>query len=118
MLFGIGLVLLYLFGMKTRLQVPFADMYYILAIPMVTAIAGFFELGYRRTGMRLRVLEWIGSISLEIYGLQMIFGYDLESLLLKKTQNGFAAFAGTTAVLMLFAYLLHWLKKIIKRKEE
>lgn len=118
LLFCIGLVLLYLFGMKTRLQIPFADMYYILAIPMVTAIAGFFELGYRRTCMRLRVLEWIGNISLEIYGLQMIFGYDLESLLLKKTQNGFAAFAGTTTVLVLFAYLLHWLKKIIKRKEE
>ena len=66
--------------------------------------------------MRLRVLEWIGNISLEIYVLQMIFGYDLESLLLKKKQNGFAAFAGTTTVLVLFAYLLHWLKKIIKRR--
>ncbi|MGN0347714.1 MAG: acyltransferase family protein [Lachnospiraceae bacterium] len=108
---SMGMLLLYQFGMNIRLQTPFADMYYIMAIPMVIAIAGFFELGYQRTNMRLRVLEWIGKFSLEIYGLQMVFGYDLESRLLKIFKNGLAAFAGTIVVLTLSAFLLQWIKR-------
>lgn len=110
LLFCLGLLLLYQFGMNIRLQKPFADMYYIIAIPIVLAIAGFFELGYRRANMRLRALEWIGKFSLEIYGLQMIFGYDLESWFLKLFKNGFIAFAGTIVVLTVSAFLLHWIK--------
>lgn len=105
--FCIGAWLTWKYGFRIRIQKPIADGYYIVAIPWILSIIGMFEWAYARLHWRLVPLEWLGRITLELYGLQMIFGFDLENMLMKKTHQGFVAFTGMAVVLVAAAWLYH-----------
>ena len=116
----IGGALVWNFGTTARLNVPIKDMYYILAIPYTLSVAALFEFVSERFSLRLAPLAFAGGITLELYGLQMIFGYDIESLLISKAVNGQLAFLITAAVLIsascLFSMLRNRINNRIKRR--
>lgn len=68
MLVGYGL--LYQFTFATKVSVPFTDVIYLIAIPVVIGLTMLVSLVPEN-----KVILWIGSATLEIYAIQMIFGY-------------------------------------------
>lgn len=69
LLIPLSIVLLYTWGFNVKLNVPVRDMFYVLAIPAVIAVAII-----SRYIRRLRLLDILGGATLELYALQMIFG--------------------------------------------
>lgn len=65
----VGLVLMDLWGYKYRLNVPFSEFYYVIAVALavgISAISGFVKPS--------KIWDNLGSATLELYGLSMIFG--------------------------------------------
>lgn len=111
-LFIAGTGLVYKFGTTVRLNKPFADMYYVIAIPLAIATALIVYLITTALEGKYKsvILKFIGGITLELYGLQMIFGYNIEIALMKliKPQNlQILAFFGTLIALTLMAFILN-----------
>ncbi len=118
-----GFALLNLFAFKVRLQVPFKDMFYVTVIP---AAVGLILL----VGLipELKPIRWIGSSTLEMYAIQMIFGYNIENKLLKATKYKqllltnllTIIFVVVTAVLVHFFYdyAQKSIKKVISKKDK
>lgn len=104
-LLAFGMVILFKFGATTRLAIPFKDMFYIIAIPAVLAIVNILE--YVCDRVSLPILSWIGTFTLELYGLQMIFGYKMEAAIQKTVGNGLLTFLLTAVLLSAMAYLLN-----------
>lgn len=68
-LIPLSIVLMYFGGFNVKLNVPVRDMFYVLAIPAVIALAiisSYIE--------KCRLLDILGGATLELYALQMIFG--------------------------------------------
>lgn len=78
----IGGLCLYQFGYVAKLNVPFVDMFYITAIPFCVGVVLLVDFV-----KDIRVIRWIGYSTLEIYGVQMIFGYPIANKLLLATEN-------------------------------
>lgn len=121
-----GAVLMYFFGTTKMLKVPFKDMNYIVAIVPVVSIVGLFDFVSSRVKFKNIPLQFIGGITLELYGLQMIFGYDIEPAILKPLMKGPAssfagpiAFFATAAILIVMAEVFHLLRvglnKLVKK---
>lgn len=76
----VGVVLLYKFGYKPRLQFPIKDLFYVVGIPStigLTLLCGYIP--------EWKIIKKISSVTLEIYGVQMIFGYDICNWLVNIT---------------------------------
>lgn len=116
----IGGALVWNFGTTVRLNVPIKEMYYILAIPYTLSVAALLEFVSEKFNLRFAPLSFVGGITLELYGLQIIFGYDVESFLVSKAVNGQLAFLITAAVLIsascLFSVLRNRISNNIKRR--
>ena len=67
-----GIVSLYYFSYRMKLNTPFYDSYYLAAIPLCICVSYLSK--YCKT---YKWMEVIGAASLEIYALQMMFGYKL-----------------------------------------
>ena len=78
----LGVLLLYQFGFLTKLQVPFVDMFYIMAIPVSVGVALLVDFVPDKS-----VIKWIGSSTLEIYAVQMIFGYPIANQMMLATKK-------------------------------
>lgn len=74
----VGCVLGYYFGYRIRLQKPIYDMFYVLMIPL--AIGLVILSGQIR---ERKIIKWIGSSTLEMYGIQMVFGYKIAQFIIK-----------------------------------
>ena len=109
----IGGALVWHFGTTARLNVPIKEMYYILAIPYTLSLAALFELAAEKFSLSFAPLAFLGSLTLELYGLQMIFGYDIESFLVSRSVSGQLAFIITASVLIAASRLLSILRKSI-----
>lgn len=126
-----GALLLYFFCGNVRLSKPITDIYYLLVIPFtlsVVLLADYISLRVDSFKKRVpgRVLDFIGSFTLELYGIQMIFGYTIETKLfrlIKATSIDIAlakliTFIVTVAILVVLAWLtsiiLHKLKGILE----
>ena len=70
----IGLILVYRFGYQRKLSFPISDSFYCLALPAVAGIVLLFG-----NVKENRLFRLIGSATLEIYALQMVFGTKLSS---------------------------------------
>jgi len=79
---ALGTILLWKYGFRSKLAIPFADMYYIMAIPAVIGIVLLVD--YIPS---VSVIAWAGGATLELYALQMIFGFSLANKVYKVTQN-------------------------------
>lgn len=111
-LLALGAVLVYRFGTNIRLNKPFADMYYVLALPEIMAAADIIEMISEK--IRLVPLEFIGAFTLELYGLQMIYGYDIEAAILKASGKPAAAFSGVIAILIVMAFIFSKIIKLLR----
>lgn len=92
-----GYIAMYFWGFRYRLSVPFEDLYYIFSAAAAAGIAGLS--GFVPRG---KVWDLIGSASMEIYALQMIFGgqaaMKLYGLLGSRLAANIAVVIGVTAV--------------------
>lgn len=118
---AVGWVLTVRYGALYRLNKPLADFYYIVTLPRTLGIVGLFQLLPDHPAA-FRPLEFIGRYTAELYGLQMVFGYDVESRLLKLIGSPILTFLLTLLILLMGAIAFHWLmqkseKLLFERKE-
>lgn len=78
----LGVLVAYKFAFRVKLQYPFKDMFYIFVIPLVLGLILLFSLIPVN-----KVSKVIGSVTLEIYAIQMIFGYSIVNELIKLIDN-------------------------------
>lgn len=104
-LFAAGIALLYRFGFRARLDTPFKDTYFILGIPIVLAVYRAFVFLCEEKGLRLAPLAFLGGFTLEYYGLQMTFGYDIMAYAAGLTGNYQLAFLLNGAALLVLAFV-------------
>ena len=111
-----GLYLVYKFGTSIRLNKPFVDFYYIMAIPLVMGVIELIDQVISVTNYKFWILSFIGKITLEIYGLQMIFGYNIEAKLLKVMGKNMSVlvFLITVLIIIGMAFVLNILLKLIR----
>lgn len=82
LLLAVDVLLVYRYAYKVKLNQPIEDMFYILVIPLAIGIA------YLVSRIKEnRLIRAIGSSSLELYALQMIFGYTWANRILSMTQS-------------------------------
>lgn len=79
-----GGCLMYFFGYRPRLQVPFCDMFYVVGIPVSLGLVLLTSFVPAKL-----IIKWIGSSTLEMYAVQMIFGYDFANWAFRVTKNPF-----------------------------
>lgn len=78
----VGAVLIYNYAFKVKLQVPFRDMFYLTVIPASIGLTMLLDFIPEN-----KVIKWLGSSTLEIYAIQMTFGYDIANKLIRLTDN-------------------------------
>lgn len=78
----VGAILIYNFAFKAKLQIPFRDMFYLTVIPASIGLTMLFDCVPEN-----KVINWLGSSTLEIYAVQMTFGYDIANKLIRLTKN-------------------------------
>lgn len=108
-----GLFIMNKWGFMTRLNWPFYDMYYVVAIPYMASFIALVDFVCEKIKFRIVPLEFIGGFTLELYGLQMIFGYDIEMFILKNWKNKLGAFILTAIILIVIAFVFKTAEKII-----
>lgn len=125
-----GCALIYRFGGMVRLNVPISEMYYVIALPAVVSLVFWIDFWAERSKIKNVPLEFVGGITLEIYGLQMVFGYDIEGFILTKLLSAkmqyhlnaisnillqFLSFIMTLLLLVLMAWLFSQFRKLVEK---
>lgn len=108
---AVGAFLLLKFGYKIKLKVPFRDMFYVIAIPMslgLIALAGFVP--------SVKPISWIGSSTLEIYGVQMVIGYNIAKAVMKYTREPLLVSLLVILPVIVIAVVVHYLYGWIEKK--
>ena len=117
-----GCFLIYRYGSLKRLNKPFFEMYYITAIPFVISLIALWDYISSHVSIRNLPMQFIGKLTLEMYGLQMIFGFRFENTIYKATGHKLLTFLITTFCLIMAAYVLylirHFTVKLIKKFKE
>lgn len=110
LLIPLGVLLLYMYGFKVRLNFPIKDMFYVLAIPTVLGLVTLSS--YVK---KYAVTESLGSITLELYAVQMIFGQRILIWAYNVfNKNALLTNIFVTGVMLLLAYII---SHVIKRGE-
>lgn len=110
LLIPLGVLLLYMYGFKVRLNFPIKDMFYVLAIPSVIGLVMLSS--YVK---KYAVTESLGSITLELYAVQMIFGQQILIWAYNVfNKNALLTNIFVTGVMLLLAYIISY---VIKRGE-
>lgn len=120
----VGGILVYKFGAGTKLMKPLIDIYYVVAVPFTLAVVGLFDYISQRSSVKNIPFTFVGGITLELYGMQMIFGYDIEKKLLRLFKNlDISAWMTklipcvlTVCLLIIIAWLFAGLKKMVLNK--
>jgi len=93
-----------------RIHVPwFYDINYIMNIPLILGIILLFD--KIKTN---KLLDMIGNSTLEIYGLQMIFGFKIAHVIYRNTNSGLLTNGFVIIVIILLAILLSYSFQKIK----
>ena len=110
LLIPLGVLLLHMYGFKVRLNFPIKDMFYVLAIPTVLGLVTLSS--YVK---KYAVTESLGSITLELYAVQMIFGQRILIWAYNVfNKNALLTNIFVTGVMLLLAYIISY---VIKRCE-
>lgn len=107
-----GSYLIYRYGSIERLNNPFFEIYYIIAIPFVISLILLWDYISSHVSIRNLPMQFIGRLTLELYGLQMIFGFKLETGIYKATGQKLITFLITAVCLIVAAYILYLIKKL------
>ena len=109
-LIPLGVLLLHMYGFKVRLNFPLKDMFYVLAIPSIIGLVMLSS--YVK---KYAVTESLGSITLELYAVQMIFGQRILIWAYNVfNKNALLTNIFVTGVMLLLAYIISY---VIKRGE-
>ena len=102
-----GFIMAYFFAYKLRLQVPVKDMFYITVIPVSVGLVLL-------VGMipEIKAIQVIGAATLEIYAVQMIFGYDIANRILMLSKNNVITNLVTMLVVVAVSVALQSLYKV------
>lgn len=99
----IGSFLAYNFAFQHRLQVPFADAFYVVVLVLACGLIFLADLI-----PECAVVRWIGSSTLEIYGIQMIFGYKWMNKIITLVDNKWLVNLFTLALVIVISIVLHY----------
>ena len=91
-----------------KLNQPIEDMFYILVIPLAIGIAYLVSLVKEN-----KLIRAIGSSSLELYAMQMIFGYTWANRILSKTKSIPVTDIATMIILIAAAVMVHYLYQAV-----
>lgn len=105
----LGLFLLYNF--KNNNISFINDIYYLQAIPLTLGIVLLIDLIPTN-----KIINLLGSITLELYGVQMIFGYKITSVILNLIKNHLLTNIISILIIILMAISTHYIFKFINRK--
>ena len=109
-LIPLGVLLLHMYGFKVRLNFPLKDMFYVLAIPTVIGLVTLSS--YVK---KYALLDSLGSITLELYAVQMIFGQQILIWAYNVfNKNALLTNIFVTGVMLLLAYII---SHVFKRGE-
>ena len=117
-LLSAGYVIIYFCAYKNKLQVPFYDTFYITTIPATLGLIMLVSLL-----PEFKLIKWLGSSTLEMYAIQMIFGYKFANNMFKVTKNVLFTNFLTILFVIITACITHYFIEIcvklvysIKRK--
>lgn len=99
----VGGIFAYFFAFKSKLQTPFIDMFFVMLIPLcigLVILADMIPDG--------RIVRWIGSSTLEIYAVQMIFGYRWMNEIIRAVKPRFLVNIITFALILTVAVVIHY----------
>ena len=106
-LIPLGVLLLHMYGFKVRLNFPIKDMFYVLAIPTVLGLVTLSS--YVK---KCAVTDSLGSITLELYAVQMIFGQRILIWAYNVfNKNALLTNIFVTGVMLLLAYIISYVFK-------
>lgn len=109
----IGIILLYLFGYKNRLNYPIKEIFYVTSIVLIIGI--LYLSNKVKNGL---IINTVGSISLEVYAVQMIFGYDLAAKLLNLINIKLLVNILVIISVLIIAYIFNQLFNLILKKNK
>jgi len=120
-----GAFITYNFCGNVRLNKPIAEVYYILVIPFTVSFIMLIDYISARVSFGCKPLEFIGGFTLELYGMQMIFGYDIEKAVFRNlktvipmTAAKLVSFLITACALILIAWVFSLPKKYLGRVQK
>ena len=109
-LIPLGVLLLHMYGFNVRLNFPIKDMFYVFAIPSVIGLVMLSSYVKKYV-----VTESLGSITLELYAVQMIFGQRILIWAYNVfNKNALLTNIFVTGVMLLLAYII---SHVFKRGE-
>ena len=100
-LLPVGIAFMYFYGFYRKIHFPIRDMYYVFVIPM--AISLVILSSYVK---KSRIWDALGSVTLELYALQMIFGQKIVFGLYFGVKNRLLTNIGVLLVFFALAFLL------------
>ncbi|MDO4500198.1 MAG: acyltransferase family protein [Erysipelotrichaceae bacterium] len=107
----LSLACLYKFGYKAKLNFPIYDFYYIFAIPFIYGLLPLVE------NIKLnKVFDKVSKTTLEIYGLQMIFGFDISSKIYLLFKNPLISNIVSLSLIILLAIIFKTVYDFINSK--
>lgn len=109
----IGTVIIYNLAYKVRLQEPFRDMFYITVIPASIGLVMLLDFIPEN-----RVIRLLGSSTLEIYAIQMTFGYDITNKLVKHVDNKVICNILMIVSILVLSIIIHYMYEYNKESEE
>ena len=112
-LFALGLAINYYYIYVIKKDLLFTGSFYCISIPLV--IGCIMVIDYIRGKLSLRGLEFFGTISLELYCLQMLVGFLIFEKLIGLTGNKILAFAIDFILIVFVAYLVKLARDGIKK---
>lgn len=104
-LLALGTVLVYKFGYINRLSTPFRSTFYLMGIPVM--LGTILLLDRLASGHSSRLIGHFGSITLELYFSQMVFGTFLVSLLFRMTGSRIITNLATMAAIIAAAAIIN-----------
>ena len=104
-------ILAYRYAYKMKLNQPIEDMFYILVIPLAIGIALLISMIKEN-----KLIRAIGSSSLELYAMQMIFGYTWANRILSRTKSILVTDLTIMIILIAAPILVHYLYQVIYKK--
>lgn len=105
----LGILILYKFNHITCKYIY--DVFYLIAIP--------FSLGLILTINLVptnKIINILGSITLEMYGIQMIFGYKIAATIFRILKNALLSNFITIIIIILLSIIMHYVLEIIFKK--
>lgn len=110
-----GAFLLYKYGVPIKNTKPVSEFYYITAIPLIVALAYLINEVYLKCSKAFLPLDFIGKFTFELYCLQMIFGYDIETFAMKQIGRNSWPFFIAAAVLIVMAFVASLIRQGINK---